>query len=93
MEVAHSFTDVKMAVMFGRYPFSPSFIGLNRWKLKCAKSYHSGRYGRIVQPRLAMGSTVFKLVWGLVLLCCERKVASFGLTLEVQAFSSVSVMM
>jgi len=39
--------------------------------------------GRIVQPRLVMCFTVFKLVWGLELLCCKKKVVFSGLTLEV----------
>jgi len=46
---------------------------------------------RAVQSKLAMCSMVFKLVWGLALLCCKRKVFIFsGLTLEVWAFSLVS---
>jgi hypothetical protein len=34
-----------------------------------------------------MCSTVFKLVWGLALSCCKRKVIFFsGLNLEIRAF-------
>ena len=50
--------------------------------------------GRIVQPRLAMCSTVFKLIWNVELSCCKRKVVFFsGWTLEVRAFSLVSTAM
>ena len=50
--------------------------------------------GTTVQPRLTMCSTVFKLVWGLALSCCKRKVFFFsGLPLEIRAFSLVSVVM
>ena len=46
------------------------------------------------QPRMAVCSMVFKLTWVLVLSYCKRKIVIFsGLTLEVQAFSLVSVVM
>ena len=72
-------------------PSSP-FFDLNKWKSGCAKPGLRGRYGRTAQPRLAMFAMVFKLVCCLMLSCCKRKVVFFsGLTLDVQAFSSVSV--
>ena len=46
---------------------------------------------RTVQPRLSTCSTAFKLVWGLALSCGKRKVAFSVMTLEVQAFSLVSI--
>ena len=46
-----------------------------------------------VQPRLTMCTTVFKLVWGLALLCYKRKVFFSGLTVEIQAFSLVNIAM
>jgi hypothetical protein len=36
---------------------------------------------------------VFKMVWGLDLKCCGRKPFFSGLTLEIWAFSLVSVVM
>jgi len=39
--------------------------------------------GTAVQPRMAMRSTVFKMIVGLALLCCKRKVVFSGFTLEV----------
>ena len=49
---------------------------------------------RRVQLRLAMCSMIFKVIWGLALSCCRRKVVVFsGLTLEDWAFSTISVMM
>jgi len=60
-------------------------------KSEGAKSGLYGGCGKTVHPRLAMCSTVFKLVWGLALLGCKRKVVFFsGLTLEIRAFSLVS---
>jgi hypothetical protein len=71
-----------------------NFIGPNRWKSDGAKSGLYGGCCKTVHPRLAMRSTVFKLVWGLVLSCCKRKVVLFsGLTLEIRAFILVSVAM
>jgi len=53
-----------------------------------------GGCGKAVHPRLAMCSTVFKLVLGLALSCCKRKGVFFsGLTLEIRVFSLVSVAM
>ena len=47
-----------------------------------------------VQPRLTMFSVTFKLVWGMVVSCCRRKVVFFSdLTLEIWAFSLVSVVL
>ena len=60
---------------------------------RTSESTKSGLYDgcdRTVQPRLAMRSTVFKLLWSLALWCCKRKVVFFSsLTLEVQAFSLI----
>ena len=51
-----------------------------------------GGCGRTVQPRWAVFSIIFKLVWGLILLCCKRKVVVFcGLTLKVQTFSLIII--
>ena len=68
----------------------PSSINLNRWKSESTKSRLYGGCSRTVQPKLAMCSMAFKLVWGLALLCCKRKVVFSGMTPEVQAFSLVS---
>jgi hypothetical protein len=71
---------------------SPSFIAPNRWKSKGAKSGHYGGCGRTDQQNFAMCSMVFKLVRGLALSCCRRKVVFFStLTLDIQACSLVSV--
>ena len=57
----------------------------------------SGPYhgcGKTVQPRFAMHTVIFKLVWGLALLHCKRKFVIFSdLTPEVEAFSSVIIAM
>jgi hypothetical protein len=54
---------------------------LNRWESEGAKSRLCGGCGRAVQPNFATCSMVFKLVWGLALPRCRRKVVSFsGLT-------------
>ena len=46
-----------------------------------------------MQPTLAMCPMVFKVIWGLVLSHCRRKVIFFSaLTLEVSVFSLVNVM-
>ena len=72
-------------------PCSSSFIGLNRWKSEGTKSGLYSGCGTTVWPRLTVCSTVFKLVWGLALSCCKRKVVFFsGLALEIQAFSLAS---
>ena len=55
-------------------PHGPSFISPNRWK---SEGFKSGLYsgcGTMIQPTLAMRSTVFKLLWDLMLSCCKRKV-------------------
>ena len=83
--MTHCFTDAVIASLLGKcYLCSLSFIGLNRQKSEDAKSgLHTG-FGRTVQPRLAMCFMVFRLIWGVVLLCCKSEVVSFsGLTLEV----------
>ena len=49
----------------------------NRWKSEHTKSGLYSECGRTVQLRWAMHSTIFKLVWGLALLCCQRKVGFF----------------
>ena len=72
-------------------PCSLSFIGPNRCNSEDGKS---GLYSwsRAVQKRLAMHSTVFKLVWGPALPFCKREVVFFsGLTLEFWAFSLVGI--
>ena len=57
--VTYSFTAVVIVSFLGKCcPCSPSFIGPNRWK-----SRQFSGWGRTVQPRLAMCSMVFKLVW------------------------------
>jgi len=48
-------------------PCSPFFIIPDRWKSGGTNSSVSCGYGRTVQPRSAMCSMGFKLVWGLVL--------------------------
>jgi len=61
-----------------------SFIISKRWKSEGTKSELYGGCHRTVQPRVAMYSMVFKLIWGLVLLCCKRMVVFFsGLALGV----------
>jgi len=56
-------------------------------KLEGTKSELYGGCSRTVQPRLAMYSTDFKLLRGLALSLCKRKVAfSSGLTREFWAF-------
>ena len=58
---------------------------------RCEIQIYSG-CGRTVQPRLAVCSTVFKQVRGMVLSCCKRKAVFFsGLILEIRAISLVSV--
>jgi len=52
------------------------FIDPNRWKLKAAKPKIYGGCGRTVQPRLAVCSRVFKMLWGQELLCWKRKMSS-----------------
>ena len=82
----HYFTVLAVPLLGKCCPCSLSFIGLNRWNPKGIKSRLFSGYGRTVQPRLGMSSTIFKLSWGLVLPSCKRKaVFSSGLTLE--AFS------
>ena len=59
-----------MALLLGRcYPRIPFFISLNGWKTEGGKSRLYGRYGKTVQPRLAVFSMVFKLIWSLALYC------------------------
>lgn len=79
----------------GKYcSHSPSFIGLNGWKSEGTKSRLYSECGSTSQPTLAVCSMVFKLVWGLALLCCKRKVVFFsGLTQVSGAFSLVSAVM
>ena len=61
-----------------------SFIISKRWKSEGTKSELYGGCHRTVQPRVAVYSMVFKLIWGLVLLCCKRMVVFFsGLALGV----------
>jgi len=72
----------------------PSFIGPNRWNSEGDTSRLYFGCGRTVQPRLSVCSMVVTLVWGLVLLCCKRRVVFFsGLTLKAQAFSLVNTVM
>ena len=89
----HCCTAAMTALLLGKYcPRSPYFIDPKRWKSEGTKSRLYSGCCRIVQPRLAMCSMVFKQVWGLALLCCKRKVFFVsGLTLELQTFSLVSV--
>lgn len=56
---------------------SPCFINLNTWKSEGSKSRLYDGCGRVVQPNFEQCSMVFKLVWGLVLLCCRRRFVSF----------------
>jgi len=85
--VAHCFTACTTASLVGKCcPRSPSFIGPNKWESEGAKSGLYSGCGKTVHPRLAMCSTVFKLVWGLALSCCKRKVVFFsGLSLDIQS--------
>ena len=97
VEVTHCFTAAMMVMMIllgKRYPWSPPFIGPDRRKSEGTKSRLCSGHGRTVQPGLAVCFTIFKLTWGLALLCCKRKVVFFfGPILKVQAFSLDSVMM
>ena len=72
-------------------PQSSLFFGPNIWNSKGTKSRLYCGCGRTIQPRLAICSTIFKLVWDLVLPRCNRKVVVFSVLTEVQAFSVVSV--
>ena len=73
VEVTDCSTAFMMVLMLERCcPHSPSVIGLNRWKSKSAKPGLYSGCDRTVQPRPAVCSTVFKLVWSLVLSCCRR---------------------
>ena len=60
-------------------------------KIRRHKIWTYNGCGTKVQPRLAVCSIVFKLVWGLSLLCWNRNVVFSGLTLEAWAFSLVSI--
>ena len=100
-KVTHCFTTARMALLQGKWcSHSSSFLGPNRWKPKgtttgqwCIYSVYSG-CGGTVRTRLAVCSMIFKLVQGLESLCWKRKAVLFsGLTLEVWAFSFVSITM
>ena len=70
------------------------FISLSKLKSEGNKSRQYGGCGRTVQPRLTMCSMVFKVIQGLVLSCCRRKVVFLAdLTLEVEDFGLVSTAM
>ena len=92
VEVTHSFTAAMIAPLLGKCcPHSPSFIRPNRPKPEGIKSKLYSGYGRTAQPRMAVCSVAFRLVWGLAR--CKRKVAFFScLALQVWAFSLVSIM-
>ena len=63
-------------------------------EVKGAKSELNNEWSTAVQTRLAMYSTVFKLVWGVTLSFCKSMIIFFsGLKLEVWDFSLVSVVM
>ena len=85
-DMTHCFAAVMRTLYLGRCcSYSPSFSGPNRWKTECAKSGLYCGCSWTVQPRLAVCSTVFKLVWSLALSCCKRKVVLFShLTLEFE---------
>jgi len=83
-------TNVSQLLLWYCCPWSPSFIGLNRWKSEGTKSRLYSGYGRTVQSRLAMCFMVFKPVWCLPLLCCKRK-AVFISWLKVWVFSFITV--
>ena len=95
LEVSKCLMAAVMTSLLGKCcPYSRFFIGPKRQKSEDAKAGLYGGYDRAPQPRLAMCSMVFKLVWCVVLSCCKRKVVFFsGLTLEVRAFSLVTVVM
>lgn len=82
--MTNCFTAAVTAILLGKCcPHRPSFISLNRWS-EGVKSAHYSRCVRTVQPRLAVYSTVCKMVPGLALPCCKRKVVFFsGLTVKV----------
>ena len=78
-EVAYSFTATITVLLLGKHcSHSSSLNSPNIWKSEVAKSRLCGGCVRTVQPRLAMSSMVFKLVWDLVLSCCKRKVVCFS---------------
>lgn len=53
--------------VLGRHcPHSPTFTSQNRWKLEGTESSLYWECGRTAQPRLAVFSMAFKLLWGLV---------------------------
>ena len=89
VDVTHCFTATMVMSLLGRFcPLRLSFISLNKWKSEGTKSRLYSGWDRRVLWILAMWSTVFKLVWGLVLLCCEKNFVFFsGLTLQVWASS------
>ena len=75
-------------------PRSPSFIGSDRWKKEGAKTELHCGCGTTVQPRLAVCSMNYNLVWDLALSFCKWKDVFFSvLTREIRAFSLVSVAM
>ena len=64
---------------------------LNRWRSEGALSGLYNGCGRTLQPSPAMCSTMFKLVWGLMLPCCKGKAVFFSvLMLEIWTFGLVS---
>ena len=79
VEVIHSFPAAMMALLIGKCcPCCPSVIVPNRWKSEGAKFGLYSGCSRTVQRRLAMSSMVLNLVWGLVLLCCMRKILFYS---------------
>jgi len=74
VEVIHCFTAAMTVSLLGKcYPYIPSFTSPNRWKSGGTKSIQYSGCGRTVQPKFAMCSIVFNLVWSLALSCCKRK--------------------
>ena len=87
------FTAAMMALLLGKCcPCSSSFIGQNRWKSEGTNSGLCSGCSRTVHPRLALCFMIFRLGWGLAL-SCKKNVVLPGLTLEVWAFSLISVKM
>lgn len=95
MEVIHCFVAALMALLLRKCcPHSSLFVSVNRWKSEDTKFRLYTLCDKIVQTKLAMRSTVFKLICGLALLLYKREVIFFySLTLEVQATVGLDLLM
>ena len=94
-QVTHYFTAAMTASLLEKWcPRSLSFIRPNRWNSEGAKTELCSGCGKIVQPRLALCSMLFKLVWGLALLRGKRKFVAFsGLTVSLSLGRCCGVVM